>query len=125
MRLAWPEKVALVLFGVITLVMLFLGAGPNPDTSEYCRILHLQNPAWTSADSYCFVTAAQHWSAFLSIEGFLFLKIVLPAWIALRVIDLFGGGPRIRRAYREEQAAKSYEGDHPEIDLARNEWRSY
>jgi hypothetical protein len=78
MRLCWADKVPLALFALITLFMLFLGAGANPDNSQYCKDIREIYPTWTSADSYCFVTAAQHWSAFLSIEWALFLKIVAP-----------------------------------------------
>jgi hypothetical protein len=101
MRLCWADKIPLALFGVITLILLFLGLGQTPDTSDYCRLLRLEHPTWTHADSYCFVTAAQHWSAFVWIEGFLFLKIVLPVWVVVRLIDLFGGGPAIRRRARD------------------------
>jgi hypothetical protein len=123
MRLCWADKVPLALFAIITLILLFLGMGQNPDPSEYCRWLRLEHPDWTSAESYCFVTSAQHWSAFAWIEGFLFLKIVVPIWIALRLIDLFGGGPAMRLADRERQTAGST-GHSADIDLAPGEWTS-
>jgi hypothetical protein len=103
--------------------VLLLGLGNEAqDASEYCRQIRSAHPDWTSHNSYCFVTAAQHWSAFVSIEWTLFLKIVLPAWVVLRLIDLAGGGPAIRRAYREEQGAAAPSA--PDIDLARSEWHS-
>jgi len=67
MRLAWPEKIALAPFALITLIMLFLGLGETPDMSQYCRDLRASYPTWTSNESYCFTTAAQHWWAFASI----------------------------------------------------------
>ena len=117
MRLAWPEKFVLVIFGLITLVLLFLGGGfgEYPDPSEYCQQLRHSYPTWTSANSYCFTTAEQHWRAFAGIEWILFLKLVLPIWIVLRLIDLFGGGIAIRREYREElksQAARKRPRGH-------------
>jgi hypothetical protein len=100
--MAWPEKLALALFALITVVLLLLGLGnETQDASNYCQQIRAAHSDWTSDNSYCFVTAAQHWSAFASIEWFLFLKIVLPAWVVMRLIDLFGGGPAIRRADRE------------------------
>lgn len=101
MRLCWADKVPLALFGIITLILLFLGMGENPDPSEYCRWLKMEHPDWTSRESYCFVTSAQHWSAFLSIEGTLFWKIVGPVWALTRIVDLFMGGPAIRRRNRQ------------------------
>jgi hypothetical protein len=64
MRLCWADKIPLVLFALITVALLVLG-GFGPVDSEYCRYLRLEHPDWTNADSYCFVTSAQHWSAFL------------------------------------------------------------
>jgi hypothetical protein len=122
MRLCWADKIPLALFGIITLVMLFLGLGAHPDMSEYCRSMRLEHPTWTYDDSYCFVTAAQHWSAFAWIEGFLFLKFVLPVWVVTRVIDLFGSGPALRRANRERHAADGPGHFPADIDLAPNEW---
>ena len=123
MRLAWPEKITLALFALITLVMLFLGSGATPDMSEYCRSLRLEHPAWTHADSYCFVTGAQHWAAFAWIEGFLLLKIMLPAWIVARLVDLFGGGPALRRGDRERQHSAAPD-TAAHIDLGPGEWTS-
>jgi hypothetical protein len=105
MRLPWPEKIALALFALITLIMLFLGSGGAPDTSDYCRYMRLEHPTWTSSDSYCFVTAAEHWSAFVSIEALLFWKLVVPVWVATRLIDLMGGGIAARRADRDSLKA--------------------
>jgi hypothetical protein len=120
MRLAWPEKFTLAIFVAIAAVLLFLGGfGENPDPSEYCQSLRNSHPTWTSADSYCFVSAEQHWFAFAWIEGFLVLKIVLPIWIVLRLIDLFGGGIAIRRAAHKGRPPV----DHL-IDLAPGEWSS-
>ena len=101
MRLCWADKVPLALFAIITLILLFLGMGQNPDPSEYCRWVRLEHPDWTSRESYCFVTSAQHWSAFLSIEGTLFWKIVAPVWALTRIVDLFMGGPAIRRRVKD------------------------
>jgi hypothetical protein len=44
--------------------------------------------------------------------------------VVLRLIDLSGGGPSMRRKYREEQRSKPRVNAHMEIDLARSEWRS-
>jgi hypothetical protein len=124
MRLAWPEKITLALFALITLIMLFLGLGETPDMSEYCRSMRLEHPTWTSADSYCFVTAAQHWSAFAWIEGFLFLRIVLPVWVVARLVDLFGGGPALRRGDREQRQRSTAPDATAHIDLGPGEWTS-
>jgi len=126
MRLAWPEKIALAPFALITLIMLFLGLGETPDMSQYCRDLRASYPTWTSNESYCFTTAAQHWWAFASIEGFLFLKIVLPVWVVARLIDLFGGGIALRRADREQRQASGRDPHRTtaDIDLAPGEWTS-
>jgi hypothetical protein len=123
MRLAWPEKASLVVFGLITLVMLFLGMGQNPDPSEYCQQLRSAHHDWTSAESYCFVTAAQHWSAFAWIEGFLFLKVVLPVWIVLRVLDIAGGGPAIRRGHFNDWPPP-WQKRKVGLDLRPTEWTS-
>ena len=118
MRLAWPEKIALAPFALITLIMLFLGLGETPDMSQYCRDLRASYPTWTSNESYCFTTA--------SIEGFLFLKIVLPVWVVARLIDLFGGGIALRRADREQRQASGRDPHRTtaDIDLAPGEWTS-
>ena len=108
MRLAWPEKITLAVFALITLIMLFLGSGGAPDTSDYCRWLRLEHSTWTSNESYCFVTSAQHWSAFVSIEALLFWKLVVPVWVATRLIDLVGGGIAARRADRESVKADGH-----------------
>jgi hypothetical protein len=122
MRLCWADKVPLALFALITLFMLVLGAGANPDNSQYCKDIREIYPTWTSADSYCFVTAAEHWSAFFSIEWALFLKIVAPIWAITRLIDLFGGGPAIRREYRESLRTNAPPRTTADIDLAPAEW---
>jgi hypothetical protein len=119
MRLAWPEKTSLVVFGLITLILLFLGMGENPDPSEYCQWLKLEHPEWTSRESYCFVTSAQHWSAFLSIEGTLFWKIVAPVWALTRIVDLFMGGPAIRRRAKGNIAIDVPSAD---IEMPREHW---
>jgi hypothetical protein len=77
MRLCWADKIPLVLFGLITAALLALGGLLGSTDSEYCRYLRLEHPDWTSANSYCFVTAAEHWNAFFSIEWILSLKIIL------------------------------------------------
>jgi hypothetical protein len=118
MRLCWADKFPLALFALITLIMLFLGSGGAPDTSEYCRYLRLEHPTWTSNESYCFVTAAQHWSAFVSIEALLFWKLVVPVWVVTRLIDLMGGGIAARRADRDE-ASGLHQAD---IELRPGEW---
>jgi hypothetical protein len=119
MRLCWADKVPLALFGIITLILLFLGMGENPDPSEYCRWLKLENPDWTSHESYCFVTSAQHWSAFLSIEGMLFWNIVLPVWAMTRIVDLSMGGPAIRRRAR---GGMPIDVPMADIEMPRERW---
>jgi hypothetical protein len=52
MRLCWADKVPLALFALITLFMLVLGAGANPDNSQYCKDIREIYPTWTSADSF-------------------------------------------------------------------------
>jgi hypothetical protein len=121
MRLCWADKLPLVLFGLITVALLVLGE-LGPTDSDYCRYLRLEHPDWTSAQSYCFVTSAQHWSAFFSIEWILFLKIIAPIWAITRLIDLFGGGPAIRRQYRESLRANDVPRTTADIDLAPREW---
>jgi hypothetical protein len=102
MRLCWAEKIPLALFTLIALTLFFLGqtTGSIPDTSEFCRQLRLEHPGWTSQDSYCFVTAGEHWGAFFSILGFLAWKFVLPLWAVTRILDVVVGGPAIRRYRR-------------------------
>ena len=119
MRLCWADKVPLALFAIITLILLFLGMGQNPDPSEYCRWVRLEHPDWTSRESYCFVTSAQHWSAFLSIEGTLFWKIVAPVWALTRIVDLFMGGPAIRRRAKGNIAIDVPTAD---IEMPRVRW---
>lgn len=119
MQLCWADKVALALLGLITVALLILGMPHGADTSEYCRLMKLEHPDWTSRNSYCFVTTAQHWSAFLSIEGTLFWKIVAPVWVVTRVIDLFMGGPALRRRARGDMAI-----DVPTEDIAMPRGRS-
>ena len=119
MRLCWADKVPLALFAIITLILLFLGMGQNPDPSEYCRWLRLEHPDWTSRESYCFVTSAQHWSAFFSIEGTLFWKIVAPVWALTRIVDLFMGGPAIRRRAKGNIAIDVPTAD---IEMPREHW---
>ena len=120
MRLCWVDKVPIFLFGVITVILLVLGQlGGNPDTSAYCHALRIAHPDWTHHDSYCFVTPAQHWSAFLAIDGILFLKIVAPIWVLFRVVDLFMGGPSSRRRPRSASAPHRMTAD---IELGPEEW---
>jgi hypothetical protein len=103
-------------------VLLVLG-GLGPTDSEYCRYLRLEHPDWTSANSYCFVTAAQHWSAFLSIEWTLFLKFIAPIWVITRLADMFGGGTAIRRDYRDSlRRANASPQTTADIDLTPREW---
>lgn len=118
MRLCWADKIPLVLFGLITVALLVLGE-LGPTDTEYCRYIRLEHPDWTSANSYCFVTTAQHWSAFVSIEWTLFLKIIAPIWAFTRLIDLSGGGPAIRRQCRRFNDAPRRTAD---IDLTPQEW---
>jgi hypothetical protein len=120
MRLCWADKIPLALFALVTVVMLWLGMGANPDNSNYCELLRAENPTWTSADSNCFVTAEQHWSAFAWIEGFLFLKFILPIWAAARLIDLFAGGIAIRRRNRDMRTNAAQAT--ADIDLSSAEW---
>ena len=122
MRFCWADKVPLLLFALITLFMLFLGAGQYPDNSDFCKYIREAYPTWTSAQSYCFVTASEHWSAFFSIEWQLFLKLIAPLWAITRLIDLFGGGPAIRRQYRESQHANDAPRTTADIDLSPREW---
>ena len=119
MRLCWADKVPLALFAIITLILLFLGMGQNPDPSEYCRWLRLEHPDWTSRESYCFVTSAQHWSAFFSIEGTIFWKIIAPVWGLTRIVDLFMGGPAIRRRAKGNIAIDVPTAD---IEMPREHW---
>jgi hypothetical protein len=119
MRLCWADKIPLALFAIITLILLFLGMGQNPDPSEYCRWLKLEHPDWTSRESYCFVKSAQHWSAFLSIEGTLFWKIVAPVWALTRIVDLIMGGPAIRRRAKGNIAIDVPMAD---IEMPREHW---
>jgi hypothetical protein len=46
MRLCWADKIPLVLFGLISVVLLVLG-GLGPTDSEYCRYLRLDS--WRSS----------------------------------------------------------------------------
>jgi hypothetical protein len=121
MRLCWADKIPLLLFGLITVALLVLGE-LGPTDSDYCRYLRLEHPDWTSANSYCFVTSAQHWSAFFSIEWILFLKFIAPIWVITRLIDLFAGGPAIRREYCERMRV-SAPRRMVDIDVAPREWR--
>src|ERR1700733_11356371 len=119
MRLCWADKVPLALFALITVALLLLGMPHNTDTSEYCRLMRLEHPGWTSRDSWCFVTSAEHWSAFLSIEGTLFWKIVAPVWALTRIIDLFMGGPGLRRRAKMHSAIDVPTAD---IEMPRAHW---
>lgn len=118
-RLAWCDKIPLAILIVVTLVLLFLGMGHNPDASQFCRDMKIEHPNWTSADSYCFVTDEQHWIAFLSIEWTIFLKIIGPIWIALRLLDAVSGGIANRRRTRELARDVIPPGD---FDLPRSQW---
>lgn len=111
MRLCWAEKIPLALLVLITVILLLLGMPHSSDTSEYCRLMRLEHPNWTNRESWCFVTSAQHWSAFFSIEGTLFWKVVFPAWILCRIIDLFMGGPGLRRRAKLHSAIDVPTGD--------------
>jgi hypothetical protein len=120
-RLCWADKVPLVLLALMTLALLFLGLGPAED--DYCRYIRLGNPHGTSADSYCFVTTAQHWSAFFSIEWTLFLKFIVPIWVSLRLMDAMGGGIAIRREYYDSlRRANDVPRMTADIDLTPREW---
>jgi hypothetical protein len=84
LRLCWADKIPLVAFAAITLVLLFLGStGETP-------------PA------YADVTAARHWAALLSIDWLIFWKVILGPWIVLRIVDFLMGGPA-RRIGRRSQ----------------------
>lgn len=121
MRLCWADKVPLALLGLITVALLFLGMPHTEDTSEYCRLLRIGHPDWTSQDSYCFVTSAQHWAAFLSIEDTLFWKIVAPVWIVARFVDLIMGGPAMRRKPKGDRVIDVPTAD-TETPQARSPW---
>ena len=120
MRLAWPEKITLALFALITICMFWLTSGDSPATSEYCRILQLQHPTWTAADSYCFISKARRWADFGQLEWLLSWKFVLPAWAVARVVDLMAGGPARRRASRESVPSRVT----ADVDLRPGEWSS-
>jgi hypothetical protein len=115
MRLCWADRIPLLLFALITLIMLCLGAIGGSTDTDYCHTLRAIHPEWTSHDSYCFVTATQHWSAFFSIEGTLFLKIVAPIWALLRIVDLSMGDPARRRPNTNAVMTA-------DIDLPRGRW---
>jgi len=122
MRLCWADKVPLALFALITVTQLIF-AGWAPDDSQYCQLLRIEHPTWTSADSYCFVTVVQQWTAFAYIEGILFLKIILPVWVCTRAFDLLGNGPALRRSARD-RSDDSIARTMADFDLPRAEWTS-
>ena len=120
MRLCWADKVPLALFGLITLSCWCLAdCWDRPDT-QFCRYLRLDYPDWTSADSYCFVTAAQHWSAFLSIEWILFLKIIAPIWVITRLLTCLAVAPPSVTSIATLVPSPQTTAD---IDLTPQEWR--
>lgn len=124
MRLCWADKIPLALFVLITLTLLALG-GSAPDNSQYCQSLRLEHPTWTQ--SYCFVTSAQHWSAFAGIEWIILYKIIAPIWIALRLFDLMGNGPALRREGRDRRGESNARRETMAgggIDLPRSAWTS-
>jgi hypothetical protein len=82
----WADKIPLWIFLAVTVVLFVLGqVGSNPASDRW-------------------------WDAFLWVEGFLFLKFILPAWVVLRVIDFMVGGPTIRLARRRAREATDYSG---------------
>lgn len=87
MRPCWADKLPLWAFVAISLVLFVLGNLDN-DTAFSER--------W--------------WAAFLWFEGFVGLTFILPAWVALRVIDFMAGGPTIRLARRRAREAMA---DYP------------
>lgn len=74
MRVAWPEKAIVVIAIAFGLVLLGFGAVLNGASATY---------GWVDA-------------AF-QIEAHLAKIVLLPLWIALRVVDLLSGGPKRRR----------------------------
>jgi hypothetical protein len=62
MRLRWADKIPLALFVLMTLFLMFIGP-QNSGTAEY-------------------------WSEFGEAALMLFMKIILPIWIATRFLDL-------------------------------------
>jgi len=86
MHPCWADKIPLWVFLAVTVVLFVLGqVGSNPASDRW-------------------------WDAFLWVEGFLFLKFILPAWVVLRVIDFMVGGPTIRLARRRAREATGYSG---------------
>lgn len=73
MRLCWADKIPLALFVVATVILLALGMTSDPG-----------RPEW--------------FAAFFAIEATIFLKVALPVWIVLRLIDFLTGGPARRAA---------------------------
>jgi hypothetical protein len=73
----WADRVAIALFGAVTLFALLLGMG-NPESGT---------GPW--------------WGLLFAAEADLALKIVLPVWLMLRLVDFCAGGPQRRRRDRE------------------------
>lgn len=74
MRLAWPEKVAIIAAATIGTAVFLFGAAINGASTSY---------EWVNA-------GGEIWLHFCRI-------VVLPLWIVLRIIDMLCGGPRRRR----------------------------
>jgi hypothetical protein len=82
----WADKIPFWIFLAVTVVLFVLGSvGSNPASDRW-------------------------WDAFLWVDGFLFLKFILPAWVVLRIIDFMVGGPTIRVARRRAREATGYSG---------------
>jgi hypothetical protein len=84
MHPCWADKIPLWIFLAVTLVLFVLGNLDNDTPS------------------------GRWWAAFFSVDGFLFLKFILPTWVVLRVIDFMVGGPTIRLARRRAREATDY-----------------
>jgi hypothetical protein len=61
----WPERTALFLFGLVVVVLLFLGQGSGTKVGY--------SDAWMDG--------------FLTIIGHLAIKVLLPIWLLLRLFD--------------------------------------
>ena len=84
MHPCWADKIPFWIFLAVTVVLFVLGNLDNDTPS------------------------GRWWAAFLWVDGFLFLKFILPAWVVLRVIDFMVGGPTIRLARRRAREASGY-----------------